>query len=61
MLAKIPVVGSVAVIVACPVLVPLPPLDANPLVPAALLIVATFVFDELQLTAPVRSWVELSV
>ena len=34
---------------------------ADPLEPAALLIVATAVLDELQVTAAVRSWVELSV
>jgi len=49
--------GSVAVIA----VVPVAALVARPSLPAALLIVATPVAEELQVTAVVRSWVELSV
>jgi hypothetical protein len=47
---------SVAVIVAVPAASAL----ATPMLPAALLSVATDVFDELHVTAAVTSWVELS-
>jgi hypothetical protein len=49
-------VPDVALIVADPAATEL----ANPLEPAALLMVATAVFDELQVTVAVRFWVVLS-
>jgi len=52
-----PELGCVAVTV----VLPLVTLVASPLLPAALLIVATLVEEEDQVTAWVRSWVELSV
>jgi len=56
-LAEIPEPAWVAVIVVVPVLA----LVARPLVSAALLIVATLVLEEDQVTEVVRFWTELSV
>ena len=56
-LAAMPDDGWMAVMVA----LPLETLFARPLLPAALLIVATGVAEEDQVTAEVRSWVVASV
>ena len=55
--SSIPLAGSVAVIVVKPIAT----LVANPLLPGALLIVATVLIDELQVAELVRSCVELSL
>ena len=47
--------------VAVMVVVPSPALVARPLLPEALLIIATAADDELQVTTSVMIWVELSV
>jgi hypothetical protein len=56
-LAEIPEPAYVAVMVVVPVLA----VVARPFVPAALLIVATVVLEEDQVTEVVRFWTELSV
>ena len=56
-LAEIPDPTWVAVIVVLPALT----LEASPLLPTALLMVATLVAVEAQVSELVRSWVELSV
>lgn len=61
MLLEIPVMGSVALMVAVAVLVaPVLSAVARPFVPAVLLIVAALVFDESQVTDDVRSDVVVS-
>lgn len=54
------VVPDILPVVAVIVVVPVPAALARPFEPAALLIVATAVFDELQTTDAVRFWVVLS-